>query len=391
MGVEKIKTVLLLASCLVILLGCGSSTSKQKAEDIRIGLLIDGGTPGGEPSLRAAKLIIQQVNAAGGLLIGAQRHQVVLEIRDTGNNPTTAMEVARDLVHRAGVVAIVGPNVSRNAIPAANVAQHAGIPMISPGSTNPETTRNKDHVFRAAFVDTYQGCIMARFAIEDLGARRAAVLFDIANSSNRDVARVFQAVFTADGGQMTDVLNYTTGETDFSEAMAQIKEHKPDVLLLPNYSKDVLLQARQAQEAGIQAVLLGCDGWSPTKVSGEPALVGAYFNQHWHPDAAKTNPKSAAFLEAFRQSFNTDPVNMAALTADSLGMLFQVMTRKSSLDAGDIRQGLSSLQDYEGITGPISYDDHGDPQKGTVILSIHEDGVSVFKQQKSDCPVDLNL
>ena len=388
--VAKLNAVLFFTSCLFLLMSCGDRPEAAPSV-IKVGLLVDKATPGGEPSLRAARLVTEQINRKGGLILGGQPHQVVLFVRDTENNPTTSVEAARDLIHREGVAAIVGPNISRNAIPAAKIAQHAGIPLISPGSTNPETTRDKDFVFRTAFVDTYQGCIMARFAREDLGAETAAVLFDIANSSNRDVARVFQSVFSADGGRVIQFLSYATGETDYSEAMAQIAQSKPDVLFLPNYSRDLLIQAGQAREAGITAVLLGSDAWSPARITGVSELAGAYFNQHWHPDSGRDNPRAAAFLQAFRESFQTDPVNMAALTADAFGMLFNVISAQGKAEPSVIQQGLSGLQDYEGITGSISYDEDGDPQKGTVILNIREDEVVLHKIQRSICPVDLNL
>ena len=189
----------------VLLLACLScgGPARVEPEVLRVGVLVDRDTPGGPPSENAARMAADDVNEAGGLIIGGKPYRVELIIRDTLNSPTGAMEAARALVYQDQVAAVIGPNVSRNAVPAAGICDHARVPMIAGGSTNPDTTRSRPFVFRAAFVDSYQGCIMARFAHEELNASSAAVLYDEANDSNRLIAGIFSNVFQKLGGRIT--------------------------------------------------------------------------------------------------------------------------------------------------------------------------------------------
>ena len=163
------------------------------------------------------------------------------------------------------------------------------------------------------------------------------------------------------------------------------------MLFLPNYSKDVIIQAQQIKELGLETVILGCDGWSPKKISGQEAFNGAYFNHHWHVDAAADNPAAADFLQRYREVYHSDPVNMAALTADALGMLLNAAQRTQQPTPAALREQLAGLTNYPGITGSISFEGSGDPQKGTVILKVSEGSVGVYKHQKPGCPVDINL
>ncbi len=363
-----------LAVILIIggLLACGPQTS-QEAE-IRIGLIIplsgDLAPIIGQPTVDAARLTVQMVNDAGGLDVGGRKQKVVLIIEDNRDRPDGAVAAARKLIALENVVAIVGPRLSRNAIPAAKVAEESHIPMISPTSTNPETTAGKQYVFRASFIDPFQGRVMANFAIEEFGAQKAAVLYDVASDYNKGLPETFKQVFEEANGQVVAFETYTTGEQDFSRQLARIQDGEPEVLFLPNYPNEVPLQAQQARQMGIKAIIIGGDAWDAELFSRYSELDEAFFSTHWHPDMA--DKQAQAFIETYRQTYKREPNEKEALTFDAFGLIFQAIQNQRQADPESIRNGLYNLEQYRGITGIIEYEDSGDPVKSAAILLIKE-------------------
>ena len=368
----------LVAAVLCLLLSrCG--TRADPPPEIRIGVIASLSGPAAENSGRAtteaANLAVQQVNAEGGLLVGDVRYQVRLIFGDDENNAQTAVDVARRLIFQERVVALVGPQFSSNAIPVASVAEEARLPMISPISTNPQTTAGKQYVFRVGFVDEVQGQVMAQFARDEFAATTAAVLYDIASDYNRGMAETFQRQFTANGGSIVAFEAYTSGATDFRPALQRIAASNPDVLFLPNYSADSIAQANQAREGGMTLPLLGSDGWTATSVAPVPAFEGAFFTQHWHP--AVENPASAAFLRDYTAAYAHEPLVTAALTYDAFSLLFAAMEREGSVTPEAIERGLASTADFAGVSGRIGYAGTGDPIKDVVIVEI-KDGQALY-------------
>ncbi|GAB4383165.1 MAG: ABC transporter substrate-binding protein [Elainellaceae cyanobacterium] len=374
---------LLLSLCLQMLSGCTRSFGepKQFNHEICIGIidsLTGNDAESGRATVDAATLATQEVNRAGGLEIRGQPHQVKLIIKDTQSSPEVAASVAQSLITQENIVAIVGPQYSRYAIPVSGLAEQARIPMISPRSTNPETTAGKRYVFRAIFTDTVQGEIIARFAHHDLRASKAAVLYDIASPYNRGIADVFKRIFTQLGGRMVAFESYTTGERDFSAQLRKIQSSKPDVLFLPNYENEVPLQAQQARQLRIQAILLGADAWGGMKASDRQWLEGAYFSDHFIPGI--DNATTQKFIQRYRQAYQSEPGANAAATYDSMGLLFSVIQKQGRTDAESIRQGIANFGQYQGVTGTLEYRGTGDPIVSVAILQIRDGKTSYFKE-----------
>ena len=240
----------------------------------------------GQPTQEAALLAVQEANAGGGVVVGGQPYTVVLHIEDNGDHVETSMAHAHKLINQDEVIALVGLNLSRNAIPVANVAEQAHIPMITPTATNPAVTRGKRFAFRVAFDDDFQGRAMARFAREDLAAQTAAVLFDVASAYNENIATIFREAFEEDGGRVVASESYTTGTRDFSGPLKRVRALQPDVLLLPNYVNEVPLQVEQARLLGITATILGSDAWDEDLFAAQPLFDDSFFTDTWHPDIA---------------------------------------------------------------------------------------------------------
>ena len=338
------------------------------------------GAPQGQTTVEAARLATHGVNQAGGLLVGDRRHKVELVIEDSGNTPSEAVEAARRLLHQEQVLALVGPSFSRDAIAVADVAENARVPMISPGSSHPQTTRGKRYVFRICSVDPLQASVMARFATQELEAKTAAVLYDVADIFTRTTSEGFRDAFTEAGGRIVGFETYTSGATDWRASLERLAVARPDVLFLPNYYRDAIGQARQARSFGMEATFLGVDGWLPSTVEDIPALEGSLFTQHWHPDLSERLEASRRFIDAHLELFGRRPLSRAGLSYDAFGVLFEALRLAGEPEPEKVRDVLASLTGYPGATGEITFRGHGgDPAKQLVILRIENGRVILHK------------
>ncbi len=372
---------LFLSACLA-LVACGAQAPAAGPGEIRIGLIAtlsgDLAESFGDETVDSVRLAIQPLNDAGGLEVAGRKYQVTLVIEDDQDKAELAASAAQKLINQDQVVALIGSSISRNAIPAADVAERSRVPMISPNSTNPATTAGKQYAFRVAFLDPFQGRVMARFALEDLGAQRAAVLYDVASAYNRDIAEVFRQVFSEGGGEVVAFETYTTGESDYRPQLARIRASGATVLFLPNYDNELPAQVEQAREVGIDATLLGSDAWSTLSPDVRAALEGSFFTTGWSRNLA--NAQSQAFVKAFRETYGREPNDISATAYDSVGLLLHAIQTQGKFDAESIRAGLAATSGYAGVTGTISYQGSGDPIKSAVINRIEGGEVVLHKQ-----------
>lgn len=324
----------------------------------------------GQSSHRGAQIAVDEVNAAGGLQVGDKTYTIKLVVEDNEDKAPSAAAATTKLITQHDVLAVIGPNASRNAIPAAEIANNLRTPFISPWSTAVDTTQNRPYAFRAAFIDDFQGEVVATFAKQQLGATTAAVLFDIASDYNKGIAEIFRDRFEAAGGTIVSWETYTTGDKDFSSQLTKIRQTRPDVLFLPNYYDEVPLQVRQARSLGIQAFIVGSDSWGSEEIValGGNLMNDTYFSTHYAPDIA--TPVALEFISNYEQRFGGKPDDVAALTYDSFGLLFRAVQQAGVLDRDAVRDALASITDFEGVTGSMTFAGTGDPVKSAVFIKI---------------------
>lgn len=349
------------------------------APEIVLGAIVpltgDVSLTSGRPTLEGIELAVQMVNRDGGLNLKGQRHPITLKIADNQDDPTVAVATAHQLINQDQAVALVGMPLSRNAIPVAQVAEAASIPMVSSKSTNPQTTAGKNYVFRATFTDTFQAEVIATLLQEKLQVQRAAVLYDVASDYNKFLAESFRTAFEQRGGNIVAFETYVTDKPEFERPLAAVKAAQPEALFLPNYPAEVLEQAQIAQAIGLDIPLIGADSWTGFGDFSDPALAGALYTADWSGDI--DTPESQAFLAAYRQQYQHNPTSAAALGYDALQLLLTAMQAQGSSKPQMIQVGLNQIQDYPGVTGVISYGQGGDPHKDAAILQVQQ-GKAVF-------------
>jgi branched-chain amino acid transport system substrate-binding protein len=364
---------------LSIALLLSACAKKEVKPDVKIGVIAEltGDIPAvGASCKNAAQMAVDEINQAGGIDIGGVKHGISIAVEDSAGKAEQAASAAQKLIHQDEVLAIVGPNASLGAIPAAQIAEGSQTLLITPWSTNPKTTLDangqpKKWVVRACFTDTYQGGVLARFAHDYMHATKAGVLYDVASEAPKGQAELFKAAFEKDGGKVVAFETYTTGDKDFSAQLTKIKAAGPELVFLPAYYSDVPLQMQQAHRLGLTVPVLGSDSWSSPeiiKLAGQDA-EGAFFCNHYSPDAK--NEITGRFVVSYKKRYGQEPDDVAALTYDAFGVLRQAIAGAGKLDRTAIRDALSKVTTYTGVTGKISYPPgSGDPVKGAVMMKI---------------------
>jgi branched-chain amino acid transport system substrate-binding protein len=372
-------TVAMVLMSFALIWGCSSKDTKE----IRLGVNAEltGSKPTvGDSCRKAAELMAAQVNQAGGLKVGKEQLPITLIIEDNEDKAESAAAAAQKLISQNNVLAIIGPNASGNAIPAARICEDAGVIMISPWSTNPKTTEGKKFIFRACFIDDFQGQVMAKFARNNLKAQTAAVLYDVASEYNKGIAEFFKKFFEAAGGKVVAFQSYTKDDKDFSSQLTIIKAANPGVLFLPNYYNEVPLQVRQARQLGITCPIIGSDSWGSAELLklGGPDLEGCYFSTHYAPDIA--TPTAQKFIKDYAAKYGNKPDDVAALTYDACSLLGAAITQAGSLDRKKVRDALASIQHFHGVTGEMKFEGSGDPIKSAVIIQIKDGKFKYFAE-----------
>jgi branched-chain amino acid transport system substrate-binding protein len=372
----RLLTLFLVAASIA---GCGP----KKSDAIKIGMNLEltGDIPAvGASSKNAAEMFFEKINAAGGIaLADGKKQKVELVVRDNGAKADQAASVAQQLISSQEVVAMVGPNSSACAIPAGEIAESLKCVMISPWSTNPKTTLDqasgvpKRYVFRGCFTDPFQALVLAKFARNDLGAAKAAVLYDVSSEAPLVQATLFKDTFTANGGEVVAFETFTTGDKDFSAQLTKIREANPDIVFLPTYYNDVPLIAQQARRLGITAKLLGSDAWSSPEIIklGGADVDGSYFCNHFSTQIATDQAKQ--FVADYTAKYGQAPDDVAALTFDACGLLTEALTAGGKNDREALREALSKIREYKGVTGTFRFEPgSGDPIKSAVVLQIKD-------------------
>ena len=385
------KLLQLFAVALVVLM----VTSAMAAETIKVGfnLPLTGDIPEvGEGSKRAAEMYLDDINSAGGVEIGGKKYMLQFVYMDNESKAESAVNAALKLIEQEQVVAIIGPNSSKQAVPAGGTCNDNRVPMISPWSTNPDTTKDRPWVFRAAFLDPFQGPVVADFAAEKFGAKKAAVIFDISNDYSKGLAEIFKSTWEKKmgDGSVVGFESHGTKDQDFSAQLTTIISAKPDFIFVPDNYNQVALIIQQARDLGYEGPFMGSDAW------GTPDLIklcgsdcyGQYFSTHYA--AAGATGKTKEFIDRYKKVYGEVPADYAALTWDSIGLLVQGMQNAGKVDSNPrkmrqlIRDGLANIKSFDGITGKSRFDEQGDPIKCAVIVKISDQGEFVFEQ--SVCP-----
>ena len=320
---------------------------------------------------------LNEWNAKGGVL----GMKITPVVEDSQCNPDPAVNAANKVINQDKVHYIIGEVCSKASIPVSEIANAAKVIQISPTSTNPSVTvdqngKVKDYIFRACFIDPFQGTVGAKFAMNTLKAKTAFIMLDQSNDYVKGLAEYFEKAFTDGGGKVVGKETYTGKDTDFSAILSKVADVKPDMVYLPDYYNVVNLVTKQAKEKGITAPFMGGDGWDSSDLDVK-AAAGGFFTNHYSPEDPR--PEVQNFVSNFKKNYNgATPDALAALAYDATNLLLQGIKEAGADDTTKVKTALEGIK-YNAVSGTVTYDKQHNPIKSATILAVTADGVK-FKE-----------
>ena len=359
-----------------IAVGCRQKAGGDNANEIVIGQVasLTGDTATfGVSADEGVRLAIDEINAGPKVLDKPIR----LETLDDSSKSDEAKTATEKLINSDHAVAIVGEIASSRSIAMAPICQDAKVPMLSPGSTNPKVTQVGDYIFRACFIDPFQGKAMAEFALKNLKLTRFAVLYAANSDYSVGLKDYVEQPVKAAGGQIVSELSYSEkGDRDFRSQLTKIRDANPEAIFVTGYYQEAAQIARQARDLGITVPLIGGDGWDSDQLvkSGGDAINGCYFTNHYSPDEQR--PEVQAFVKAYGAKYkNHDgtpkvPDAMAILGYDAMKLMANAITRAGSTDGQKIRDALAATKGFPAAAGAITIDADRNAKKPIVVIKV---------------------
>jgi len=373
------KLVSIVMVVAMLLTACGGAGGGAKELKIAVLAPLSGPVPTFGVSTRdGALLAIKEWNAKGGVL----GMKIVPVVEDSQCTPDPAVNAANKVINQDKVHYIVGEVCSKASIPVSEIANAAKVIQISPTSTNTGVTvdangKTKEFIFRACFIDPFQGLVAAKFALENLKAKSAFIMVDQSNDYVKGLAQAFEENFTKGGGQIVGKENYTGTDTDFSAILSKVAAAKPDMVYLPDYYNVVNLATKQAKEKAINVPFMGGDGWDSPDLDLASA-AGGYFTNHYSPDDPR--PEVQNFLKAYGAEFKDDsgkakvPDALAALAYDATNLLLTAIKNAGADDTAKVQPAMVAIN-FKGVSGNITFDAQHNPIKSATILAVKPEGV----------------
>ncbi len=372
---RRISLLLVLIMILSMLSGCASGTAggEAPAEVVKIGWI--GSLTGdqavwGTCEFNTVQMLVDEANDNGGWL----GKQIELVGYDTKGDSLEAVNAVKRLVGQDKVVAIVGPNASGQAIAISQVLEESGVPDIATVATNPKVTidengNTKPYNFRVCFIDPYQGAVAAGYAFEELGFTKAAILYDVADEYSQGLTQFFEETFVELGGEIVAKEAFKFGDVDFRPQLSKIKETNPEIIFMPYFFKEVALSSTQARELGMDAVLMGGDGWTSEQLleMAGSSVEGSYVVNHLDFE----DPDVQEFKNAYTEKYGSAVELNGYLAYDAFKLLEEAVLKAGEADSKLIAKALESAE-VQGITGyiRINKDTHNPEGKEAAILKI---------------------
>ena len=379
---------LMLAASLT-LAGCGGGGGEKAkpaaaADEIRIGGNVEmtGGVANyGNQALSGMKLAFKQVNESGGVL----GKKINLILADNKSEPAEAASATTKLITQDKVSIVMGPIVSSNVLATAQIAEDNKVLVMTPTGTSEKITVNngkvRPFVFRACFIDPFQGRVMANYATKSLQAKTAVIYIDSSSDYSKGVAAAFEETFTKNGGKVVGKEAFLQKDQDFKSTLTKIKAMNADFVFIPAYYEEVGKIVKQARELGIKAPLLGTDGWDNPKVveiAGAAALNNTFFSNHY--SSQDKDPNVRNFIEAYKKEYKEEPSSMAALGYDAAMIVVDAIKRANSTDAAKVKEAMEQTKNLQVSTGIVTMDSNHNPIKSAVVIEM-KDGKQTFKEK----------
>jgi branched-chain amino acid transport system substrate-binding protein len=330
----------------------------------------------GKDNENGARLAIEELNAKG-VTIGGKKVKFELVAEDDAADPKQGTAVAQKLVDQK-VSGVVGHLNSGTSIPASKIYSDAGIPQITPSSTNPKLTRQGfKTTFRVVADDVHLGGTLGRYAVADLKGQAIAVIDD-RTAYGQGVADEFEKAVKAAGGKVVGHEFTNDKATDFMPILTNLKGKRPDVVFFGGMDAVGGPMLKQMQSLGINAKFMGGDGICTNEL---PKLAAAALKDNMVICAEAGGVEGAGkkamddFGVRYKKRFNDDVKLYAPYVYDAVHVMVAAMVKAGSSDPAKYLPVLAKTEGHQGVTGTIGFDDKGDIKNGALTLYTFKGGV----------------
>lgn len=338
----------------------------------------------GKSTLSGLKLAVDQVNKAGGV----NGKQLVVVESDNKSEPAESGNSVTKLITQDKVVAVVGPATSGCVFAATPVVTSNKVPLIAPCATAPAITVDngqvKEFIFRACFIDPFQGRVMAEFADKTLGVKNVAILHDASSDYSKGLAEVFEKTLSEKGGKVVAKEAFLSKDIDFKAALTKIKAANPEAIYIPGYYEEVAKIIKQTREIGLNVPLIGCDGWDSPKlveIAGPEALNNTYFSSAFSvQDQTESVQK---FIADYKAMYQKDP-DIFCMQGYNAGLVLADALKRAGdgADGTKLAAAIAATKDLPVASGKLTYDKDHNPIISAIIIEM-KDGVQSFKEKIS--------
>lgn len=389
--------MVLFLSFSLVLSGCGSPAPEPEApEEAETETETENGeTPAAEGDVIKIGVFepMTGANAAGGALevegveLANELYPTVLGrpvefvVVDNRSDVVEAANAASRLIERENVVAVIGSWGSGFSMAGGPIFEAAQIPAVAASATNPLVTQGNDYYFRVCFIDPFQGVVMANYAYNNLGARKAAIIREVSNDYAVGLASFFEDAFvelTGDPDAVVAISDYQTGDQDFSSQLLNVSSENPDVIFAPGNFTESALVISQAKTLGIEIPFIGGDTWeTPEFIDiGQENVEGVVFSTFFDADAPLTE-ETQVFLDAYRAKYDKEPAAVTALGYDAYILILDAIERAGTTEGPALREAIAATSGFPGAAGVINLNADGDAEKNAVIKTV-QDGAFTY-------------
>ena len=376
------KVLGMLMGATLLLSACGTpgggtaqnNKSTKDADTVKIGLNLElsGAAAGyGNQEKEGAELAVKEINDAGGI----NGKKIELVTKDNKSDTAEASTIATSLTTSDNVVGMIGPATSGATKAASPNATKAKVPIITPSATDDSITvangKVQEFIFRTCFQDSFQGVILANYASNNLKADKAVIIGDVSSDYAKGLSKSFKDTFK---GDIVADEKFNAKDKDFKAILTKIKDKDFDFIYLPGYYEEAGLIIKQAREMGIEQPIIGADGFSDSKlidIAGAENMNNIYYTAHFS-EKAPSSDKVKTFIDAFKEEYGKAPSSFNALAYDSVYMFKAALEAEKENTSEALTKGLSTLKDFEGVTGTMTMDEDHNPKKPAVVIGLEK-------------------
>ena len=353
----------------VVLLSGFSGVVKVQAETIKIPVASPFTGPlasFGEGVKNGALLKADEINAGGG--INGKMVEIILG--DELCDPKEAAAVATRFASDPEVAIVIGHLCSSATLAALPIYKEAGLPAITPASTNPQIGKSSPYYFRNVYKDDFQGDFLARYAKQVKNFKKVAIFYEV-NDYAMGLKNAFIRKSKELGLQIICAESYMAETADFKAQLSKFKMMRPDAIFIPGYAPQATLLISQARSLGLKCAFFGADGLDDEIMLKNPDADGLFVTTPFLVDRGGAKVKD--FVERYRHKFAIEPNWFAANTYDAVGIAAAAIAA-GGLDREKIRAYLAGISSeekaYQGITGATYFDENGDCLKPAFVKVV---------------------